>query len=401
MIDHDPVDQHAVEARRRLGSFLRWRTNYGLFDSVRPCRARPEPSHAAKPPCSRIAASFRSAARFDRLSARPLTDDARAASQRSAFCGAAHAAGRGFVRHDRRSWSVATSPFSIDCAAAHDASSPSGSASMSCAASQQIEAPTARPGGLLGGRFSSARRFSPRPAVPGPRTRAPPRPRAPPHCRVPAHFYDRLRIAAGAPPGGLDFAYADVFPHDADLTISWGRFRRGLLRRPGGRPRMERRGTARRQSRASRKRAVRTAPGRPSSTANCLSAHARLLLGTRSAYASRIPTALRRRQRRPNVSASGVGFASADKQAGLIAFPRSFDSREALKTHAINSRTRVTGQRSAFAQFFSLTPFDLSLRISSSSRNRLKRWNVRECRFGRNRADSRRRSLLYLLQWSA
>ena len=51
-----------------------------------------------------------------------------------------------------------------------------------------------------------------------------------------ASEYEGLRIAVGAPKGGLDFAYGGRLPARRQFRSSpWGRFRQGLLCRPGGR----------------------------------------------------------------------------------------------------------------------------------------------------------------------
>jgi tRNA-modifying protein YgfZ len=73
--------------------------------------------------------------------------------------------------------------------------------------------------------------------------------------------YEGLRIAAGAPKGGLDFAYADAFPHDANFDLLHGvDFDKGCYVGQEVVSRMKHRGTARKRL------------GRPSWMANCLSA---------------------------------------------------------------------------------------------------------------------------------
>jgi len=60
--------------------------------------------------------------------------------------------------------------------------------------------------------------------------------------------YDGLRIAVAAPKGGLDFAYADAFPHDANLDRLHGvDFDKGCYVGQEVVSRMEHRGTARKR----------------------------------------------------------------------------------------------------------------------------------------------------------
>ena len=60
--------------------------------------------------------------------------------------------------------------------------------------------------------------------------------------------YDAHRIALGIPEGGIDFAYGDTFPHDADMDQLGGvDFRKGCYVGQEVVSRMEHRGTARRR----------------------------------------------------------------------------------------------------------------------------------------------------------
>jgi folate-binding protein YgfZ len=60
--------------------------------------------------------------------------------------------------------------------------------------------------------------------------------------------YDQRRIALGVPEGGLDFAYGDAFPHDADMDQLAGvDFAKGCYIGQEVVSRMEHRGTARRR----------------------------------------------------------------------------------------------------------------------------------------------------------
>jgi folate-binding protein YgfZ len=63
-----------------------------------------------------------------------------------------------------------------------------------------------------------------------------------------ANEYEGLRIAVGTPKGGLDFAYADAFPHDANLDLLHGvDFEKGCYVGQEVVSRMKHRGTARKR----------------------------------------------------------------------------------------------------------------------------------------------------------
>ncbi len=60
--------------------------------------------------------------------------------------------------------------------------------------------------------------------------------------------YEALRIGLGIPKGGVDFAYGDAFPHDADLDLINGvDFKKGCFVGQEVVSRMEHRGTARKR----------------------------------------------------------------------------------------------------------------------------------------------------------
>ena len=85
--------------------------------------------------------------------------------------------------------------------------------------------------------------------------------------------YEGLRIAAGAPKGGLDFAYGDAFPHDANFDLLHGvDFDKGCYVGQEVVSRMKHRGTARKRVARVKLPAPRRRLGRPSSTANSRSA---------------------------------------------------------------------------------------------------------------------------------
>jgi tRNA-modifying protein YgfZ len=63
-----------------------------------------------------------------------------------------------------------------------------------------------------------------------------------------ADMYERLRIGVGAPKGGLDFAYGDAFPHDANFDLLHGvDFDKGCYVGQEVVSRMKHRGTARKR----------------------------------------------------------------------------------------------------------------------------------------------------------
>jgi tRNA-modifying protein YgfZ len=75
-----------------------------------------------------------------------------------------------------------------------------------------------------------------------------PRPTAAAFGSEPLNEYEGLRIAVGAPKGGLDFAYGDAFPHDANLDLLHGvDFDKGCYVGQEVVSRMKHRGTARKR----------------------------------------------------------------------------------------------------------------------------------------------------------
>jgi tRNA-modifying protein YgfZ len=76
--------------------------------------------------------------------------------------------------------------------------------------------------------------------------------------------YEGLRIAVGAPKGGLDFAYADAFPHDANLDLLHGvDFDKGCYVGQEVVSRMKHRGTARKRVARVKLAGPAPAPGTP------------------------------------------------------------------------------------------------------------------------------------------
>ena len=76
--------------------------------------------------------------------------------------------------------------------------------------------------------------------------------------------YEGLRIAVGAPKGGLDFAYGDTFPHDANLDLLHGvDFDKGCYVGQEVVSRMKHRGTARKRIARVKLSGPSPAPGTP------------------------------------------------------------------------------------------------------------------------------------------
>jgi hypothetical protein len=76
--------------------------------------------------------------------------------------------------------------------------------------------------------------------------------------------YEGLRIAVGAPKGGLDFAYGDAFPHDANLDLLHGvDFDKGCYVGQEVVSRMKHRGTARKRVARVKLAGPAPAPGTP------------------------------------------------------------------------------------------------------------------------------------------
>ena len=200
-----------------------------------------------------------------------LTNDVeRLHPKRSALWGAAHAARQDFVRHDRCARAGGEEPsYLIDCAAgqAADLAKRLGfyklrakvaiadmSADQAVAAFWGAEAPHIEEG------------------VPYADPRDPrlgwraiqPRPTAAAFGSEHVNEYEGLRIAVGAPKGGLDFAYGDAFPHDANLDLFHGvDFDKGCYVGQEVVSRMKHRGTARKRIARVKLSGPAPAPGTP------------------------------------------------------------------------------------------------------------------------------------------
>jgi tRNA-modifying protein YgfZ len=125
--------------------------------------------------------------------------------------------------------------------------------------------------------------------------------------------YEGLRIAAGAPKGGLDFAYADAFPHDANFDLLHGvDFDKGCYVGQEVVSRMKHRGTARKRVARVKLAGPAPAPGTPVMDGE-------LSVGALGSSSGREALALLRLDRaeeakaagRP-LSAGGVGLALAE-----------------------------------------------------------------------------------------
>ena len=125
--------------------------------------------------------------------------------------------------------------------------------------------------------------------------------------------YEGLRIAAGTPKGGLDFAYADAFPHDANFDLLHGvDFDKGCYVGQEVVSRMKHRGTA-------RKRVARVKLAGPAPAPGTRVMDGELAVGALGSSSGREALALLRLDRaeeakaagRP-LSAGGVGLALAE-----------------------------------------------------------------------------------------
>jgi tRNA-modifying protein YgfZ len=125
--------------------------------------------------------------------------------------------------------------------------------------------------------------------------------------------YEGLRIAVGAPKGGLDFAYADAFPHDANFDLLHGvDFDKGCYVGQEVISRMKHRGTARKRVARVKLAGPAPAPGTPVLDRE-------LAVGTLGSSSGREALALIRLDRAEEakaagrtLSAGGVGLALAD-----------------------------------------------------------------------------------------
>jgi tRNA-modifying protein YgfZ len=128
-----------------------------------------------------------------------------------------------------------------------------------------------------------------------------------------ASEYEALRIAAGAPKGGLDFAYGDAFPHDANFDLLNGvDFDKGCYVGQEVVSRMKHRGAARKRVARVKLAGPAPAPGTPVLDRE-------LVLGALGSSSGREALALLRLDRAEDakaagrtLTAGGVGLALAD-----------------------------------------------------------------------------------------
>jgi folate-binding protein YgfZ len=111
--------------------------------------------------------------------------------------------------------------------------------------------------------------------------------------------YEGLRIAAGAPKGGLDFAYADAFPHDANFDLLHGvDFDKGCYVGQEVVSRMKHRGTT-------RKRVARVKLAGPAPTPGTPVMDGQLAVGALGSSSGREALALLRIDRAEEAIAAG------------------------------------------------------------------------------------------------
>src|SRR5277367_1091775 len=111
--------------------------------------------------------------------------------------------------------------------------------------------------------------------------------------------YEGLRIAVGAPKGGLDFAYADAFPHDANFDLLHGvDFEKGCYVGQEVVSRMKHRGTARKRVARVKLAGPAPAPGTPVMDGE-------LAVGSLGSSSGREALALLRLDRAEEASAAG------------------------------------------------------------------------------------------------
>jgi folate-binding protein YgfZ len=156
-------------------------------------------------------------------------------------------------------------------------------------------------------------------AVPDPRDPsmgsrlAAPRPGLPPASASP-DAYDARRIAFGLPKGGLDFAYGDAFPHEANMDRLHGvDFRKGCYVGQEVVSRVEHRGTARKRIAKVRFDGEAPPPGAPIRAGD-------IEIGTTGSAADSHGLAMVRTDRAREAMAAGIAFV-ADGRTLSIELP--------------------------------------------------------------------------------
>jgi folate-binding protein YgfZ len=123
--------------------------------------------------------------------------------------------------------------------------------------------------------------------------------------------YDAHRIGLGVPEGGIDFAFGDSFPHDADMDQLGGvAFKKGCYIGQEVVSRMEHRGTARR-------RLVRVAAGTTLPAAGAAITAGGRPIGTMASAAGADGLALIRVDRAKEAMDAGTAFAAGDTEVRL------------------------------------------------------------------------------------
>jgi tRNA-modifying protein YgfZ len=118
------------------------------------------------------------------------------------------------------------------------------------------------------------------------------------------HEYDGLRIALAVPKGGVDFAYGDAFPHDANLdSLNGVDFDKGCYVGQEVVSRMKHRGTARKRVARVRIGAEAPPPGTPV-------LDGQLTIGTLGSSSGREALAMLRLDRVDEAKAAGRGFSA-------------------------------------------------------------------------------------------
>jgi folate-binding protein YgfZ len=124
--------------------------------------------------------------------------------------------------------------------------------------------------------------------------------------------YEGLRIAVGAPKGGLDFAYGDAFPHDANFDLLHGvDFDKGCYVGQEVVSRMKHRGTA-------RKRIARVKLSGPSPAPGTPVLDRELAVGALGSSSGRKALALLRLDRAEEATAAGRTLSAGGVDLALI-----------------------------------------------------------------------------------
>ncbi len=119
-----------------------------------------------------------------------------------------------------------------------------------------------------------------------------------------AETYEALRIGAGVPKGGVDFAYGDAFPHDANFDLLNGvDFEKGCYVGQEVVSRMKHRGTARKRVARVRLLGKAPAPGTPVLDGE-------LAVGTLGSSSAREALAMLRLDRVEEARAAGRGLSA-------------------------------------------------------------------------------------------